>query len=193
MRAPSFAIPAMSCELAVDVFERIQSLRNLNGLAENSPPALPPEQATPGHVVAVLEAAATDLAELAPVYGIGFDTALPLREENRGPQDVLAHLRAVNASLERLGVPPVLPNDVYSTALSLDEQMMKTAQLRGVSADIEAPQVSEALPKDALAEALAFIDDLARLSADRPDLALAHRRRTRRRRARWRHEGSVLA
>ncbi|MBA5777004.1 hypothetical protein H2509_07655 [Stappia sp. F7233] len=169
---PVASKPRHVLRLAVDVFERVQTLRSLNGLPENPAPDLPPEQATPGHVVDVLEAATRDLAELAPVYSVTFDTALPAREDGRGPHDVLARLRAINASLEHLGVPPVLPNDVYRAALGLDAQLAKVAKLRGATTDVDAPTVTSAQPKDALAEAISFIADLERISAERPDLAL---------------------
>ncbi|MXN66733.1 hypothetical protein GR183_17600 [Stappia sp. GBMRC 2046] len=164
--------PRHVLRVAVDVFERIQTLRLLNGLAQNPAPATPAKPTEPAHVVGVLEQAAAELQELGPIYGVNLKIDMPGKAEDKVPGEVLAHLRAINAGLELLGVPSTLPNDVQRTALEIRQEMGKAVALTGASTEAKAERVSSAMPSDALSEVMALIDDLRAAGESNPKLAL---------------------
>lgn len=164
--------PRHVLRVAVDVFERIQTLRLLNGLAENPAPATEAKEIEPGHVVAVLEQAASELQELGPIYGVNLKVGLPQRDDDKKPGEVLAHLRAINDGLVLLGVPATLPNDVQRTALEIRQEMTKVATIKGVSTKVKAETVKSAIPGDALSEVIGLIDDLRNATENNAHLAL---------------------
>ncbi|NRG16456.1 hypothetical protein HPQ64_02000 [Rhizobiales bacterium] len=164
--------PRHVLRVAVDVFERIQTLRLLNGLAENPAPTTEAKPTRAADVVAVLEQAASELQELGPIYGVNLKIDLPGRDGDRTPGEVLAHLRAINDGLVLLGVPVTLPNDVQRTALEIRQEMTKVASLKGAPTNVKAEAVKSAMPSDALSEVMGLIDDLRNATENDASLAL---------------------
>ena len=166
------ARPRHVLQLATIAFEGVQALRKLNGFPVNHVNQMEAEETKPIHVVERIDAAIKDLAELGAVYGADLNIQDIVREEDKKPSHVLARLRAVNAGLHKLGIPKVLPNDVFRVALSIRDQARKVARLRGVSAEPRIETLGSASPAAALEEAMDLISDLGAMSRDNPDFAL---------------------
>jgi hypothetical protein len=102
---------------------RVQTLRNLNGLAEKPVPDLPTTEVTPGDVKKVVDRLYEDVKELRPRFNAKGMAAPPPFVDGKKPTDVYRNLWEVSMRLDALGVPKPVPNDVYRLALLIKGDM----------------------------------------------------------------------
>ncbi|MCA8908962.1 MAG: hypothetical protein KDA64_13885, partial [Rhodospirillaceae bacterium] len=125
-------MPRHVLQQARNVYQRIAALRWLNGLETDDLVPVPPREIEPADVLAVVDQARAALSGLAPVYGVPVVGELPDRRTQAAPANVMAELRSLSAGLSDLGVPDIVPNDVYRIALALSRHAEGLALARGI-------------------------------------------------------------
>ena len=120
--------PRHVLQKAQEVYIKVQNLRRLNGLTQNPIHPIPVRQVTPGDVKKSIEKILEDLENLKSIYNIK-GTLPPVHlPTDKTPTDVYQHLSKVSASLDALGLPVVVPNDVYRIAETVVIDLEKLVQ-----------------------------------------------------------------
>ncbi|MEO9818968.1 MAG: hypothetical protein ABJ370_14590 [Paracoccaceae bacterium] len=127
------ALPRHVLQTGRDVWRKMQLLRFMNGLPTKSMPELEVKTISPGVVKSFVDALYVEAEALLPAYGImdaQQDTSLP---SGKTPSDVLNSLKQVSASLDSLGIPATVPNDVFQLAETVRNDMVSLAEGIGLS------------------------------------------------------------
>lgn len=142
------------------VFHRIEMLRWLNGLETEPLAPVPPREIEPADVLAVVEGARQALAELAPIYGVPAVTNLPERRPLAEPADVLAALQSLSQGLGGLGLPEIVPNDVFRIASAMHVHATGLAQAREIVIPAMPDVAEDRQPSDVFEAGLLLLDEL---------------------------------
>ena len=159
---------------ATYVFEKIQSLRFLNGLSLQPAPEIKAREVKPDDVVATLDAAIKSIQELGVIYKTELVLAPPPVLKGKKPSDVMKRLLTLTKNLETLGAPNILPNDVYRISLGIKTQSEQLLAASGLKAHGEIKAVDKASPADALDEVLALIADVDKVAQSNERYSLSH-------------------
>ena len=147
------------------VFERVAMLRWLNGLETDDLPPVPVREITPADVMTIVQSTLDNLLELAVVYRVDAVSDLPPANDNAGPADVLAALTGVENALADLGLPAIVPNDVFRPARAARDRAIALAE----HFDMEVAHAPRAngteTPAHVFAATLELLDTLRRLNA----------------------------
>ncbi|MCA8933248.1 MAG: hypothetical protein KDA49_12310 [Rhodospirillaceae bacterium] len=156
-------MPRHVLQQARNVYQRIAQLRWLNGLETDDLVPVPPREIEPADVLAVVDQARAALSGLAPVYGVPVVGELPDRRTQAAPANVMAELRSLSAGLSDLGVPDIVPNDVYRIALALSRHAEGLALARGIEVPPARQPEGQMRPADVFAEGLLLLEELRQL------------------------------
>jgi hypothetical protein len=115
------------------VYESTQRLRYLNGLERRQLDPVPVRNVRPADVGEMSERTLEQLRTLRGVYGIEAEVEPPALRDGIVPSDVYVEFRKVQAALRGLGVPAIVPNDVYRRAQMLANELDKVAEHFGVA------------------------------------------------------------
>jgi len=166
--------PRHVVQKAREVLLKAQTLRALNGLPENPVPPFPLTEAVPADSKAMVDAILRDLYELRTKFAVSEQPSPPPPlVPGRTPTDVYANLQRASDSLDLLGVPRTMPNDVNRVAMMIvqDLEVILAARHRPVPAPA-APARRDMTPADTYQKAFEVLDRLrARTEAD-PALAV---------------------
>lgn len=162
--------PRHVLQKATEVYRKVQMLRFVNGLDTDALPPLAVTEVTPGDVNDLVIQVRDGLKGLHGAYGL----EAPLPEvplpSGRSPTDVYNRLLQIEASLDGLGLPPVVPNDVYRLAETLRRELLLLTG--GSLSDQPDPRdmgkEAQKTPADAYAEAQALLDDLRAVAGSGP-------------------------
>ncbi|CAK0748589.1 conserved hypothetical protein [Gammaproteobacteria bacterium] len=124
---------------AREVLIKTELLRSLNGLSENSVPVFPVTEITPANVKKMLDTVYQDLIELRPVFKVTKTIAPAPLIPGKVPTDVYGNLQKASNSLDGLGIPKTVPNDVYRLGLMIIDDLEKIRTARGKTDPITAP------------------------------------------------------
>ena len=162
LRAPTEGtrMPRHVLQQARIVYQRIEMLRWLNGLETEPLSPVPPQEIQPADVLAVVEGARGALAELAPIYGVPAVVDLPERRTPTEPKDVMAALQALSEDLRDLGLPDIVPNDVFRIAHATRVHAAGLAHARGVQIPAIPATVDSRQPADVFEAGLVLLDEL---------------------------------
>ena len=111
--------PRHVLQKAREVMVKVQLLRKINGLPDTEMPLMPARDIRPSDVLRLVERIHEDLAELRPIFGVGGSPDTIAKPSGKTPSDVYHSLYHVSAQLDGLGIPRVVPNDVYRVALTV--------------------------------------------------------------------------
>ena len=168
-RAPRHVV-----QKAREVLLKVELLRTLNGLPEHPVPPFPVAEITPGHVKVLVDQALADLLDLRANFNVTKPvSAVPL-VMGKTPTDNYADLQKASESLDGLGIPKIVPNDVYRLALVMVDDLEKIRAARGKTDVIEAPTgATGKKPLDTYNQAFAVLEQLkSKIEAD-PSIKLA--------------------
>lgn len=162
------ALPRHVLQTGRDVWRKMQLLRFMNGLPTASMPELEVKAISPGTVKSFVDALYVEAEALLPAYGITDaqqDASLP---SGKTPSDVLNSLERVSASLDSLGVPATVPNDVFQLAQTVRNDMASLAEGVGLS-DVEnvmslVPLSAGRSPADAYDASIDLLKEIKALS-----------------------------
>lgn len=165
---PNFEIndrkPRHVLQASQEVNFKVQELRWLYGLPRKPISALPVRDVKPKHVMTAVDAILLDLQELQSIFGVVVDGAPELRDSIT-PTDVYKQLAIISNSLDALGIPAVVPNNVYLVALTVLED------LRSVVSHVKGGATSTTLlpskgrsPADVYARTYALLEKIKVLS-----------------------------
>lgn len=159
--------PRHVLQKAREVFQKLQALRYINGLTPNSIDPVPARAITPGDVKVLVDKILSDVKELQSVYGINASPKEAPLPSGKNPTDVYANLIRVSQSLDGLGIPAVVPNDVYQVAQTVVNQLaMIYSNAKGKDITVRKMLVQGKSPKDVYDQAFALVGTLKKLSDD---------------------------
>ena len=124
--------PRHVLQKAQEAYIKVQKLRVLNSLSENPVKPIPVRAVVPADVKESVQRISDDLEALHKIYGINNIPEAPL-PQGKKPTDVYKHLVRVSTSLDHLGLPAVVPNDVYRVAETLVLDLQKIVQHKGLN------------------------------------------------------------
>ena len=116
---------------ARSVYERLQTIRYLNGLKRSAMPVIPGRDIKPSDVKVVVESILKDSNELAALYGLSENRAETIAGK-KTPVDVYRSLMRMAQLINRLDLPPALPNDVYRVAETIVQVSRTLATHKGL-------------------------------------------------------------
>lgn len=153
------------------VYESVQELRFLNGLERKELEPVPVRHVRPADVREMGDRALADLRNLREVYGVEEVVEQPPLREEITPTDVHVKFRELQAALRTLGVPAIVPNDVYRRAEMLANELDKLAEHYGVPGrqPVDEPSTDKT-PPDVYARVVELGERVAALAEDAPDL-----------------------
>lgn len=147
---------------AREVFLKVQVLRRLNGLKETRLPAAPTSEVTPANVRDLVYASRDGLKELYPLYWIPETEVSASKKNNASPTDVYQGLHGLSQLVDALGIPPIVPNDVFRIAQVIEQDMGKLYEARmgqAYSGSLPEPARGKS-PKDVYDAEMALLADL---------------------------------
>ena len=150
---------------ARQVHEQVQVLRYLYGLEPRSLPPLEADQVGPEQVLAVVRDTVESVREVSALFGLDVDETLPPERTEVLPEQVYAALLDLGRWIQALGLPAIVPNDVYRVAAALRQQVEALARLRGVTLPPRPRPSRDKTPSDAHAAATALSQAMADLVA----------------------------
>lgn len=162
------ALPRHVLQAGRDVWRKMQLLRFMNGLPTTSMPDLEVKEISPGVVKSFVDALYVEAEALLPAYGISDAQQDAPLMSGKTPSDVLNSLGRVSASLDSLGVPATVPNDVYQLAQAVRNDMASLANAVGLS-DVEdvmslVPLSAGRSPADAYDASIDLLKEIKSLS-----------------------------
>jgi hypothetical protein len=114
---PTQRRPRHVIQKARSVMEKIQMPRFINGLEVARFDPLPVREVEPGDVKALADDMLLSLRELKPVFGVTATPEPAARVLGTTPTEVYAKLVRADDMIDALGLPAVVPNDVWRVAL----------------------------------------------------------------------------
>ena len=160
--AETSRMPRHVLQQARIVYQRIEMLRWLNGLETAPLSPVPPQEIQPADVLALVEGARKALADLAPIYGVPEVVNLPERRPSVGPENVMAALQSLSEGLDDLGLPDIVPNDVFRIANAMRVHADGLAQTRGVEIPAMPETADDTQPADVFEAGLVLLGELQR-------------------------------
>lgn len=117
---------------ARETFEMVQTLRQINGLPTTPTPPAPLAAVTPADVRGLVNRILAEVKGLRAVFGVAGAPAPAALKPGKTPTDVYANLVAVDLQIDGLGIPRIVPNDVYRIALAIIGDLEKIRAARGI-------------------------------------------------------------
>ncbi len=156
--------PRHVLQKAREVFLKVQQLRYINGLSPNQLDPLPVQAVKPADVKGLVDQILHDVTELRSAYGIRSAAARAALPDGMAPKDAYAHMAGISASLDGLGLPSVVPNDVFQIASTITADLTLIARKAGLEAQIAtAPEVSSRTPGHVYGAVATLLNDLSNL------------------------------
>lgn len=161
--------PRHVMQKAREVLLKVQLLRRINGLDENELPPLPLREVRPADVKVVIDLIRRDLAALRSIFGV---TEVPFTVPiltGKTPTDVYGDLVRAGEMLDGLGIPKIVPNDVYRVALTIIGDLEKVRAARGLTEPVPLQRGSrDKRPSDVYAKAAELLRTLRTLTSENP-------------------------
>lgn len=128
--------PRHVLQKAREVLLKVQALRQINGLAVKAVPALPVRDVKPADVKGLVDAILADTKDLRAKFSVGKAAAEPALPSGKTPTDVYANLMRASLQVDGLGIPRVVPNDVYQVALTIIDDLEKVLAAKGATTKV---------------------------------------------------------
>ena len=166
--------PRHVLQKAREVMLKVQLLRKINGLAENDLPPMPLREVRPADVRVMVELIRQDIVALRPIFGVTKPPISVPRPSGKRPTDVYADLARATAKLDGLGIPRIVPNDVYRVALTIIGDLEKVRSARGLTEPVPMQSGSkDKRPSDVYAKAFELLQALESLTSENPDFEIS--------------------
>lgn len=128
--------PRHVIQKAREVFLKVQTLRRINGLSAAELQPFPVRAIKPADVKGLVTAILADVQGLREPFAVTTAPEPAVLGEGMKPTDVYANLMEAGAMVDGLGVPKVVPNDVYRVALAIVSDLQKVRAARGMSDEV---------------------------------------------------------
>lgn len=155
--------PRHVLQKAQEIYTKVQKLRSLNGLPANPMLSIPVRKVTPGDVREAVRLSLRDLEAVRQFYQLA-PAPKPDLPAKKTPTDVYGHLTRVSASLDALGLPVVVPNDVYLVAETLVSELELIVRHKGLDAEVPLVAVSGKSPAAVYGETHALLETIRKLT-----------------------------
>lgn len=165
--------PRHVLQKAREVMVKVQLLRKINGLPNTEMPIMPARDIRPSDVLRLVERIHEDLAELRPIFGVSGPPETIEKPRGKTASDVYHSLHHVSAQLDQLGIPRVVPNDVYRVALTVLHSLEEIGFSRGLPAlPSRRHSAADKHPADAYAMGMMLFSALRKLTVENPELSI---------------------
>ena len=111
---------------------QVQMLRFINGLEAKDIEAPEVREIRPADVIEVANRLKADIAELRAIFGVTEPAPASALPEGKTPTDVYQNMLRISMSVEQLGIPKTVPNDVFRLAEQLRADVDILARAQGV-------------------------------------------------------------
>ena len=166
-------LPRHVFQKAREVLLKVEALRKLKGLPENPVPQVAVREIVPADTMKLLTQALADTKELASAFGNPPMPPAPPLVEGKTPTDAYDKLSKVSLSLDGLGLPASVPNDVYRITLTMVSDIELIRAARKISTPVAEPgEISPKKPADVYDIAYTLLSDLKTLVESNPDYAI---------------------
>jgi hypothetical protein len=166
--------PRHVLQKAREVMLKVQLLRKINDLPESALPPMPLREVRPADVKKMVDLIKQDIVALRPVFGVT-ESPIPVpRPTGKRPTDVYADLARATAKLDGLGIPSIVPNDVYRVALTIIGDLEIVRRARGLTVPVPMKSGSkDKQPGDVYAKAFELLQALKSLTSENPDFEIS--------------------
>ncbi|WP_028879295.1 hypothetical protein [Terasakiella pusilla] len=135
-------LPRHVIQQALNLRGKIQVLKRINGIETKTLPVPPVREVTPADVISVVKDILADLVSLDAAYGLEPFKAGARLKEGKTPTDVYKNLLRAESMIIQLGIPEVVPNDVFNTALAVTQEIEILRKVRGKTEPVDPPSPS---------------------------------------------------
>lgn len=122
---------------AKEVLQKVQTLRKLNGLSVNEIPAFPVAAIKPADVKDLVVVILKDVRGLRATFGVSEASPTSSLQSSKTPTDVYGNLIRASLQLDGLGIPRIVPNDVYQVAMTIISDINKIRTVLGQTDEFE--------------------------------------------------------
>ena len=166
-------LPRHVFQKARELLLKVQVLRTLKGLPEQSMPPVEVHEIQPADSKKLLDLALAGLRELGPAFGNPAPPAPVPLVDGKTPTDAYRSVARAAVSIDALGLPAVTPNEVYRVALTIVSDLQKIRAARGLSGDVPLPDlIAGKKPADVYQDGYALLGELSKLVQSKPDFAI---------------------
>ncbi len=156
---------------AREFYSKIQKLKEAKGGKGAELKPFPVRSVKPEDVKELVENSLAELKSLREKFGAKAPQPIAF-SDGKTPTDVYMNLSNAVVSVESLGIPKTVPNDVYQLALTVINDLEMIRAKKGVTSEVnEPPAASGKKPKDVYLESLALLEKLKKLT-EKPDYAI---------------------
>lgn len=159
---------------AREVLIKVNTLRWLNGVSRVDIPNPPAREIVPGDVNVMVAASLQAVRGLRSVFGVAEKSKPALLVMGKTPSDVYANLARVSVMVDGLGIPSIVPNDVYRLMQTVLNEFASIQRRNNSLADVSAtPKSKGRSPKDVYVKGLELLTALKELVATRKRYQIA--------------------
>jgi hypothetical protein len=165
--------PRHVIQKAREVLLKVQALRKLNGLPENSVPAFPVREVKPADVKKIVEHVRTDVRELRGKFNVTKPSPASAKPSGKTPTDVYQNLTRASLQMDGLGIPRIVPNDVYRLAMTIIGDLELIRAKRGISGKVAMQTGAKSKkPKHVFHHGFKAMQALEKITTEMPDYAV---------------------
>lgn len=155
-----------------ELLQKLATLRQINGLPATPPPPLPVREVSPEDVKGVVDAILRDIRELRGRYEVTVTPEPAPKPNDKNPNHVYANISRMTAMVDRLGVPAVVPNDVFQFSEAMRMGALDLHKRLDGRPPAAVTRSTGRKPSDVFAHLHDLIEALEALVERRPSLAI---------------------
>ncbi len=158
--------PRHVLQKAREVLLKVQLFRKLNGLSKKSVPAIPTREIRPSDVKKMMDRILVDLREAGKKLNVTSKATPAALSSGKTPTDVYNNIALAGAMVDGLGVPSIVPNDVYRLTETLVSDIRLVVKKIGGNGLLESLKGSRRKkPKHVYQEVYGLLSDLKAMCA----------------------------
>ncbi len=165
--------PRHVIQKAREVLLKVQVLRKTNGLSVNAVPTLPTREIVPADVKNVVTQILTDLRPLRKPFGVKKASPKSELTSGKNPTHVYGNLIKADLLISGLGIPRVVPNDVYQIGMTIVGDLKLIRKHVGINEELQMASPSKRQkPKHVFARGMEVLAAMKALSDANPKFAV---------------------
>lgn len=127
---------------SINVLERIQVLKIVNGLVPTKVKSVPVKEVNSADVMEKVQMILSELTNFDKVYGLSPFEASAHFEEGKTSTEVFQNLLKAQEIVTQLGIPIIVPNDIFENAISVTNELQNIRKTVGDVKEISRPSPS---------------------------------------------------
>lgn len=152
---------------AREVLIKVNTLRWLNGVSRVEIPQPPAREIVPGDVNVMVDASLQAVRGLRGIFGVSVKSRPAPLVTGKTPSDVYNNLARVSVMIDGLGIPSIVPNDVYRLMQTVMNEFAAIKRTRDSGTDVGGASKSKGKsPKHVYFKGLDLLKALKKLTAN---------------------------